>query len=83
MDHCTPRGSLLSNGTMAYNRQIEGEIMSRFMEAGLADSLQDEVPMQYESHFAPLLKSMMKRVNLSVAETMHVPEALIVECEDH
>ena len=45
--------------------------MSRFLEAGLADSLQDEVPMQYEAHFAPLLKS-MKRVNLSVAETMHV-----------
>ena len=56
--------------------------MSRFLEAGLADSLQDEVPMQYEAHFAPLLKS-MKRVNLSVAETMHVPEALIVDCEDH
>ena len=64
------------------NRQIEGQIMSRFMEAGLADSLQDQLPMQYESNFAPLLKS-MKRVNLSVAETMHVPEALIVDCEDH
>ena len=51
------------------NRQIEGQIMSWLMEAGLADSLQDEVPMQYESHFAPLLKS-MKRVNLSVAETI-------------
>ena len=64
------------------NRQIEGQIMSRFLEAGLADFVQDEVPMQYEAHFAPLLKS-MKRVNLSVAETMHVPEALIVDCEDH
>ena len=64
------------------NRQIEGQIMSRFMEAGLVDSLQDQVPMQYESHFAPLLKS-MKRMNLSVAETMQVPEALIVDCEDH
>ena len=64
------------------NRQIEGQIMSRFLEAGLADSLQDEVPMQYEAHFAPLLKS-MKRVNLSVAETMHIPEALTVDCEDH
>ena len=56
--------------------------MSPFMEAGLADSLQDEVPMQYGSHFVPLLKT-MKRVNLSVAETMHVPEALMVDCEDH
>ena len=64
------------------NRQIEGQIISRFLEAGLADSLQDEIPRQYEAHFAPLLKS-MKRVNLSVAETMHVPEALIVDCEDH
>ena len=34
------------------NRQIEVQIMSRFLEAGLADSLQDEVPMQYEAHFA-------------------------------
>ena len=64
------------------NRQIEGQIMARFMEAGLADSLQDEVPKEYEGHFAPLLKS-MKRVNRSVAETMHVPEALICDCEDH
>ena len=64
------------------NRQIEGQIMARFLEAGLADSLQDEVPKEYEGHFAPLLKS-MKRVNRSVAETMHVPEALIRDCEDH
>ena len=64
------------------NRQIEGQTMSRFLEAGLADSLQDEVPREYEGHFAPLLNS-MKRVNLSVAETMHVPEALIWDCEDH
>ena len=64
------------------NRKIEGQIMSQFMEAGLADSLQDELPMKYKSYFAPLLKS-MKRVNLSVCETMHVPEAPIVECEDH
>ena len=61
------------------NRQIEGQIMSRFMEADLADSLQDELPMKYKLHFAPLLK-FMKRVNLSVCETMHVPEAPIVEC---
>ena len=47
------------------DRQIKGQIMSRFMEAGLADSLQDELPVNNESHFAPLLKS-MKRVNLSV-----------------
>ena len=64
------------------NRHIEGQIMARFLEAGLADSLQDEVPKEYEGHFAPLLKS-MKRVNRSVAETMHVPEALIRDCEDH
>ena len=64
------------------NRQIEGQIMARFLEAGLTDSLQDEVPKEYEGHFAPLLKS-MKRVNRSVAETMHVPEALIRDCEDH
>ena len=64
------------------NRQIEGQIVSRFMKTGLADSLQDELPMNHKSHFAPLLKS-MKRVNLSVPETMHVPEALIVECEGH
>ena len=51
-------GSLLSNGTMAFsatstpnNRQIEGQIMARFLEAGLADSLQDEVPKEYEGHF--------------------------------
>ena len=35
------------------NRQIEGQIMARFLEAGLADSLQDEVPKEYEGHFAP------------------------------
>ena len=64
------------------NRQIEGQIMARFLEDGLADSLRDEVPREYEGNFAPLLKS-MKRVNLSVAETMHVPEALIRDCEDH
>ena len=64
------------------NRQIEVQIMSRFMEASLADSLQDELPMNHESHFAPWLKS-IKRVNLSVPETMHIPEALIGECEDH
>ena len=40
------------------NRQIEGQIMARFLEAGLADLLQDEVPKEYEGHFAPLLKSM-------------------------
>ena len=53
------------------NMQIEGQIMARFLEASLADSLQDEVPKDYEGHIARLLKS-MKRVNRSVAETMYV-----------
>ena len=67
MDHCTPPGSLAFeryNGVLGdintNNRQIEGQIMARFLEAGLADSLQDEVPKEYEGHFAPLLKSMKR-----------------------
>ena len=56
--------------------------MSQLMEASLADSLEDKLPDQYETYFSPLLKS-MKRVNLTVCETMHVPEATIPDCEDH
>ena len=64
------------------NKQIEGQMMSRFMEASLTDSLEVKLLEQLETYFSPLLKS-MKRVNLTVRETMHVPEAPISYCEDH
>ena len=64
------------------NGQIEGQIMSQFMEASLVDALEDKLPEQYGRYFSPLLKS-MKRLNLTVLETMHVPEAPIPDCEEH
>ena len=63
------------------NKQIEVQIMRRFMEAGLADTLEDKLPGEHAQHFANMLPS-RKRVNLTVQETMHIPQALHMrECE--
>ena len=64
------------------NRQIKGQIMSRFMEASFADELEDKLPEQYRRHFFPLLKS-MKRLNLTGRETIHVPEVPIPDCGEY
>ena len=64
------------------NKQIEVQVMRRFMEGGLADTLEDKLPEGHAQHFANMLPS-RERVNLTVQETMHIPEALHMrECEE-
>ena len=63
------------------NKQIEVQIMRRFMETSLADTLEDKLSEEHAQHFANMLPS-RKRVNLKVRDTMHIPQALhLRECE--
>ena len=82
-------GSLLSNGTMAFSAtstptigKLKGKSWPVSWKPALLTRYKTKFPRSTKDTLPPLLKS-MKRVNRSVAETMHVPEALIRDCEDH